>query len=129
MKVLKIAAALIMSFSLASAALAHEERVGHFKGKESNTLAEAVANFNETNKQLEALLAGEVTNNDIAAVHEATYTLEKALEKIHSELGTLAETLEEVHLASEKFNRDGVKTNGDKYIAVVKELNKLGDSK
>lgn len=128
MKVLKFMAALVVGFSLVSSALA-DDRVSHFKGKESETLAEAIANFKDTNKKLEALLSGEVSNNDIAAVHEATYTLEKALEKINSELSTLAETLEEVHLASEKFDQQGVKTHGEEYIAVVKKLNKLGDSK
>jgi len=128
MKVLKCVAALIVGFSLVSAAVA-DDRVKHFKGKESTTLAEAIVNFNETNKQLEALLAGELTNNDIAAVHEATYTLEKALEKINADLQELAETLEEVHLASEKFDQAGVKTHGAAYVEAVKQVNKLGQAK
>ena len=55
------------------------ERGAHFEGKPSATLAQAVANFNEYNLKLKAILDGKVTDSDMAEVHQLTYTLENAL--------------------------------------------------
>lgn len=112
-------------FGLVLSAGAAADRIDHYKGKQSETLAQAVANFTEANQRLAGLLEGEVSNSDIGVIHELTYTLENALEKINSELDSLAEVLEEVHVASEKADRETVKSRGKAYLAVTKELNKL----
>ncbi len=94
----------------------------HFKGLPAPDLATAVANFSEYNTRLEAKLASKLTDEDLAEIHELTYTLENALEKIEDELEELAETLEEVHVASENFDREKLKKNGDVYLQVSRTI-------
>lgn len=112
----------IFALSLSVTAYA-DERPDHFRGKTAETLAEAVANFSEYNEKLSAVLAqGSLEPKDMVKVHELTYTLENALEKIQSELVELAETLEEVHVASEEMEADAVTTHGQKYLEAAREI-------
>jgi hypothetical protein len=59
---------------------------------------------------------------DLATVHELTYTIETAPAKINAELTALAETLEEVHIASETADIGTVKTKGHEYLSVASEV-------
>ncbi|TVQ71515.1 MAG: hypothetical protein EA373_04390 [Oceanospirillales bacterium] len=93
--------------------------VEHFKGLPAETLEQAVANFSEHNQKLATVLAGEIDNQAMVEVHELTYTLENALEKIHAEVAELVDTLEDLHVASEKFDADDVKAQGDAYLSVA----------
>lgn len=94
-----------------------DERIDHFEGEPSETLEEAVKNFSEYNKKLASILEkDELTNQDIVKVHQLTYTLENALAKINDEMNALAETLEELHLASEKVDSEKVKNKGTSYL-------------
>jgi hypothetical protein len=103
--------------------VAHAERPDHFKGLTADTLEEAVKNFSEHNQQLAATLdQGELSAADIAAIHELTYTLENALEKINAELTALTDTLEEVHVASEIADRDTVLTKGREYLSTARKV-------
>lgn len=109
--------------ALALAGTANAERPDHFRGKSAETLSEAVANFSEYNQKLAAIVAqNELTPADMVKVHELTYTLENALEKIDSELAELADTLEEVHVASERLDAETVKTQGRKYLKTAGEI-------
>src|SRR5210317_901812 len=94
-----LAVTLLMSLSM----LAHaEDRPTHYKSEPSETLEQAVQNFSEYNRKLEVLLNKEkLTAAEMATVHQLTYTLENALNKINAELDKLSETLEVVHKASE----------------------------
>jgi hypothetical protein len=94
------------------------ESVSHYKGKPAETLPQAVANFSEYNRKLKALLDGPVTDADMAEVHQLTYTLENALKKINEEMAGLADTLESVHKASEKLDRDATIEHGRAYLSV-----------
>ena len=94
----------------------------HHEGKPAETLEQAVTNFSEYNHKLEAILNGAVSDNDMHDVHELTYTLENALEKINEELAELAETLEELHQASERMDREAVLEHGRKYLSVSREV-------
>ncbi len=115
---------------VANASLAdHHDRPAHYKGKPSANLAEAVTNFREANAKLAQLVAGELSNADVAAVHETTYTLENALAVIQAEVTKLADTLEDVHVASETVDRDTIKAQGAAYLRVTDELAKLGAGK
>ena len=119
MKSLILAATLaLVPFSTPAWASGAGERAAHFEGKPSATLAKAVANFNEYNLKLKTILDGKLTDADMAEVHQLTYTLENALEKINEEMSALAGTLEEVHLASEKLDRDAVLKHGRAYLSV-----------
>ena len=94
------------------------ESVSHYKGKPAETLPQAVANFSEYNRKLKALLDGPVTDADMDEVHQLTYTLENALKKINEEMASLADTLEKVHKASEKLDRDATIEHGRTYLSV-----------
>lgn len=101
------------------------ERIDHFKGLPSPDLATAVKNFSEYNDLLAKQLAGELTPQALAEIHQLTYTLEVALEKIGDEIKALADTLEEVHVASETSEPEKLAEEGKKYMQVVNELKKL----
>lgn len=100
-----------------------DDRPSHFKGQPSPTLEAAVANFSEHNKQLAALLAKDnLRPEDMLKVHELTYTLENALGKLRDELSDLADTLEEVHVASEKLDAKAVKAKGEQYLKTARQV-------
>ena len=102
---------------------ASAEGVEHFKGLPAETLEAAVKNFSEYNKKLEAVLdKGTLTAADLATVHELTYTLGNALEKINAEFTALAETLEAVHVASESADSAAVMTRGREYLSVSRQV-------
>lgn len=118
--------ALIVAASLAFSAHSFaEERVEHFKGLPAPDLATAVKNFSEYNALLAEQLSGELTPLALHEVHQLTYTLEIALEKINEEISALADTLEEVHIASETDEPEKMAEEGKKYLQVVNELKKL----
>jgi len=125
MKVFNYLAAAALSFGVAT--MAKAETVEHFKGESAETLEEAVTHFKRYNQRLETLLKKDsMSADDVTKVHELTYTLENALAKINEELDKLAETLEEVHLASEKYDADAVQQHGKAYMEVIKTISKMG---
>lgn len=113
---------LIGSVTLTATA-ADTDRPEHFQGQPSETLAEAVANFATYNGKLQSVLDQDTLDGEaISTVHQLTYTLETALAKINAELATLAETLETVHLASERLDGETVKRAGQAYLSVANEM-------
>jgi predicted RNase H-like HicB family nuclease len=119
-----LVAAVLGTLTLGSTAFASGpgEQYRHFTAQSAENLPQAVANFSEYNNKLQAVLDGPLTDADIATVHELTYTLEDALEKINSALEELAETLEAVHQASEKLDREAVLKNGRDYLEVSRQV-------
>jgi hypothetical protein len=108
---------------IATPALADDDRPDHFKGEPAPTLDVAVSNFSTYNQELATLLAqDELSPEDLASVHQLTYTLENALEKITAEVETMAETLEEVHLGSETNDPERVQDNGATYLEAAQTL-------
>lgn len=128
MKVMNYLAAAALSFGVAT--MAKAEEVEHFKGESVDSLEEAVTHFKRYNQRLETLLKKEsMSAEDVTKVHELTYTLENALAKINQELAKLTATLEEVHLASEKYDADAVLEHGEAYMEVIKTISQMGDTK
>lgn len=124
MKIVQYLAAAVLSFSLMN--ISYADPIQHFQGKDAESLAQAVSNFNKGNQRLEKMLKQDsLSTADIAAIHELTYTLENALAKINTDLDQLALTLEEVHLGSEDNDAARVKKEGDKYLTVTNELSAL----
>lgn len=114
---------LLLAGLLATTTTQAEEPTDHFEGKASNTLEEAVANFSEHNRRLAELLAQEeLSMRDLGTIHELTYTLENALEKINEETAEMAITLEEVHLGSETGDVERVRANGETYLGAAQTL-------
>lgn len=123
MKASSILFAGVLSLGLTAAAHADDKRPSHFKGEPADTLTAAVTNFSEYNKKLAAILAKDnLAPEDLVKVHELTYTLENALKKLEDELDDLADTLEEVHEASERLDGKTVKEQGQKYLDTARQI-------
>ncbi|MFC3339728.1 DUF6746 family protein [Paracandidimonas soli] len=111
---------ILMAGMLAVSSVTANERVDHAQGKPAETLEQAVANFSEGNRQLSELLATKPMTPDVFhEIHMLSYTLENALKKINEEFAALADTLEEVHLGSERMDEGAVVMNGEDYLAVA----------
>ncbi|WP_303900906.1 DUF6746 family protein [Thiohalomonas denitrificans] len=102
--------------------ITHAEPIDHFKGKPAKTIEQALENFAEYNQRLDAMLSGgELNATSLATIHEYTYTLENALEKIQAELELVADTLEEVHRASETNETQTVLTKSREYLSASRQ--------
>ena len=107
-------AALAFSTLLASHALA--------EAQPSRNLAEAVGNFSAYNTRLEQAMAQGLNQANLAEIHELTYTLKAALEKINEEMDGLTDTLEEIHIASEAQNAAQVQRYGSDYLKTARTV-------
>lgn len=118
-----LVAALLLVALMFTAGSHASERPEHFKGRESATLQEAVGNLSEANASLEALLQQQdLSLRDLASVHQLSYTMENALQKISAELELLAVELEAVHVASERADFDTVHAQGRNYLRRAQKL-------
>jgi len=119
---MKLNLPLALAGSLLLAGYAQAE-IEHYRGLPAETLEQAVANFSEYNQKLGALVEKEeLTPQDIDKVHELTYTLENALERIQDELDLIAELLEEVHVGSETLQYEQVQQSGRAYLEKARTL-------
>lgn len=90
----------------------------HFAGKSAESWDQAIVHLREGKVTLAELVGREPLGpEDLHRVHELTYTLENAVERMRGELATLAETLEEVHIASETGDTATVARQGRRFIA------------
>jgi len=112
--------AVAASFLIAVPAFASD--TDHFKGEPSHTLEQAVTNLSKYNKKLEKVLAGDLTPEAMNEVHQLTYTLENALQKLDDEIDELEETLEKVHKASERADADTVRSAGKQYLTNSRKI-------
>ena len=102
---------------LASFTLHADERPDHYKGKPSENLEEAFRNLTEYNDNLAKLLgSAELGKQQMHEIHQLTYTLENALQRIDKELDTAEDLLETVHLASERADVKTVREKGKSYL-------------
>ena len=102
---------------------ADDDRVEHFEGKSAQTIEQALENLQVANRQLEVLLASEPINAGVSyEIHQLTYTLENALERLEDELEQAQETLERVHLASEANQGDVLAKEGPRYLDLSQRL-------
>jgi hypothetical protein len=102
-----------------------QDRPDHFKGKPAPTLEAALANLQEGNAQLAALLAQQsLSAKDLLHVHQLSYTLEVALAKLGAEQARLAELMEKIHLASERNDGKTVKSAGTAYLQGIAPLHR-----
>ncbi|MCC5992150.1 MAG: hypothetical protein JJT99_06470 [Rhodobacteraceae bacterium] len=115
--------ALIAALALSTMPVFADERVDHYAAEGSATLAEALDNFSTYNKRMAAVLARpEMTRDNMEDIHQLTYTLEVALERIIAEATELADLLEEVHLASEGADAEKLVGLSKAYLAVARQL-------
>lgn len=114
MTTFRLLTAITTSLLIAGTAVAGDP--DHFEGKPADTIEQAVTNLSEYNHKLETVLSGDLTPEAMNEVHQLTYTLENALEKLDNEIDALADTLEEVHKASERVDTDTVRSAGEQYL-------------
>lgn len=96
--------------------------VKHFKGEKPETLSQAFTIIKKYNAQLEAAISTEPTPQQMAEIHQMTYSLENALEFIDDHLDTTQENLEKVHIASETMDKATVQEKGKEYLQGTKDL-------
>ena len=121
-KSLALVPALVLGLAAATASLA-SDRVKHYEAKSAATLEEAVAHFVEYNAELAMVLERKTLEAaDLEAVHEITYTLENALERMRQDMAELADTLEALHLASEDHDEAATREQGAAYLASARTL-------
>lgn len=102
---------------------AQYERTEHYQPLPADTLEQAVTNLRSHNAHLQRLLdQPSLSDDDMVKVHELTYTLELALERVSQVLGETADVLEEVHLGSETMDSNKVRDNGERYLEVMNTL-------
>ena len=105
---------LMFSMALVSQA---DDRPGHYSGKPAQTLEQARFLLLQHNQELSDILKAEsLSPVDLNTIHQLTYTLENALEKIASDVALAQTTLEALHKASETNASHKVKELAKKYL-------------
>ncbi|WP_411358302.1 DUF6746 family protein [Pseudidiomarina salilacus] len=120
-----LSAATLLSFATTSFA-DDQERYEHFSGQPAKNLDQALFNLKNFNAKMAEIMAkDELTPQDMATIHQLSYTLENALQRLDEEVDTMQEVLEEVHLASESMDYETVQKQGKVYLEstgkIVKE--------
>ncbi|MFN7002382.1 MAG: DUF6746 family protein [Roseinatronobacter sp.] len=115
--------AFIAALALSAMPVLADERVDHYASETSETLAEALENFSTHNTRMATVLARPtMTRDTMENIHQLTYTLEVALERIIAEAQALAELLEEVHLASEGADAEKLTALATSYLAMARQI-------
>ena len=97
--------------------------VNHFKGAASPDLKSALCNLQNFDKKMAKLVGKKkMEMEDLAEIHELTYTLEVAVQKVQSELNVVAEELEKAHKGSEVLAEAKVKKAAQEYLDRTKLL-------
>ncbi|AOE50859.1 DUF6746 family protein [Kangiella sediminilitoris] len=114
MKLIKFVITLAVLFA---ASQVNAAEVRHYKGEDVNTVEEAIKVLQTYNSQLEALLkAEELKPQDMAKIHQMTYSMENALKILEGHLNITQRNLEELHLSSERMEMDKAKVYGQLYL-------------
>ncbi|MAC34203.1 MAG: hypothetical protein CME38_11460 [Haliea sp.] len=114
---------LVFATLLAVPAFADDDRVEHYKGEPSRSLEEALQNLSEYNGRLKAVLeGGELAGDDFHDIHQITYTLENALERLEDELDAMEDDLEIIHQASERGEADKIEAAAPVYFERADKL-------
>ena len=115
-------ASVVASGAAGAAHASEDERYDHFEGSASPTIEAALANLVEYNQKLQEAMEGGLTPQEMADIHQMTYTLENALKRLDEELEATAASLEEVHLASETMQGEVVSEQGRAYLEKVQKI-------
>lgn len=117
---------LVIGLLLSCTAFASDDgRYNHFPAKKSPTVEKALCNLTNYNLKLaEITQKQDMSAEDMVKIHELTYTLEGALNKLSEALAEAAFNLEEVHLASEKLEQATIKKHAAIYTEITKALSK-----
>lgn len=123
---IKYAAGVIAGLLMTSSVIAgHDDaqRIDHYEALPAESLEQALTNLDSHGRELAALIAkGTLDTEDMVKIHELTYTLENALERLRNELEQTADVLEEVHLGSETMDQPRVMDNARRYLDVMNQI-------
>ncbi len=108
----------------------HEERTMHYEGQSYATTDEALEALKAHNKEIAELIKAEMlSNSDLERIHEISYSLETAIDKMIAEkagkadqLGAIDEAVQAVHYASENHEDAQVREWFAKLEAAVATL-------
>lgn len=115
--------AILAAFIAAVSTNAVAADVDHFKGKPSPDLKSALCNLKEFDAKLKLATTGKkLTPEQMAEIHQLTYTLEVAVQRVQSELAIVAEELENAHKGSEVMANEKVKKGAHEYLTRTKLL-------
>lgn len=91
--------------------------IEHFKGLKPSTYQQAQVYLNEYNAKLATIVEdGIITPNEMAEVHQLTYTLENSLKRMKDSLEQIEEVLELVHKDSEHGRYEQGLINARQYL-------------
>lgn len=100
-----------------------DEDFDHFASLEAPNTTVAVCNLNRFNNKLQAIVEkAELSAEDMVKVHELTYTLENAVQRLQQNLVDIAVDLEKTHKASEALKQDDVRMAGNAYLDTLNLL-------
>lgn len=104
-----------------TASIAHaDEEYKHFPSIASPNTSVALCNLAKFNEKLKTIANKDtLTPEDMVKVHELTYTLESAVQRLQKDLETVAVDLEKVHKASERLDDKVVEGAGKKYLTAT----------
>lgn len=115
--------AFFVAFIFTPAVAADNEQYRHYSGEPALTLDQALTNLRDYNRRLQLLLNNtELDASDMGEVHQLTYTLENALQRLEQEVETIQEQLEVVHKGSEALDTERVKRVGQKYLTEIAKI-------
>src|SRR6056297_38253 len=121
MRLTSLAAALALGVAALPAAASDE--VDHYAAEESETLAEALTVLDTYNaKVAEVIARDDLSVSDMEEVHEYTYSMEKAVARIATEMEEIAVVLEEVHQSSEGDDPAVLRENTENYLDMTAPL-------
>ena len=119
----KLLTATISALLVTSIVAQADEEYRHFPSLEAPNTGVALCNLAKFNEKLQAIAnKKEITPEDMVKVHELTYTLENAVQRLQKDLATVAVDLEKVHKASERLDDKVVKGSGEKYLKATNLL-------
>jgi hypothetical protein len=114
---MKLLSSSVFALVIALSATVNASEIRHYKGKDINTVEEAIAALQEYNLKLKAMLeAEELKPQDMGKIHEMTYTMENALKLLEGSLKITQRNLEELHLSSERMETEKAKIYGGLYL-------------
>ena len=115
--------AILLSLSSMALASGDDKRPSHFEGEPSKSAEQALQHLQTYNTRIRELLAKpSLSEADSLEIHESTYTLEKALQRLKADLEKLQEVLEKLHLSSENYQQAEVRKYGPEYLALSKKI-------
>ncbi|MFC4700235.1 DUF6746 family protein [Glaciecola siphonariae] len=100
-----------------------DDEYKHFPALKSESSAQALCRIQEYNSRLQDIVTqDEISVEGMLKVHEISYTLENALQKLTADLQQAAIDLEEAHLGSEALEQTRVKNHANLYLDITKAL-------